>query len=64
MQELSREQHRRYAEFWGYGYRDIDYSVAPKEYTHRPASMNKLYAVMEVAMQELGKGDKGAEWIM
>jgi len=26
--------------------------------------MNKLYAVMEVAMQELGKGDKGAEWIM
>jgi hypothetical protein len=67
LQDLSREQHIRYADFWGYGYRAIEHGAVPTGNKNgRQGSMNKLYAVLEVALGELGKGQEegGAEWIL
>ncbi len=64
VQELSRAQHQRYADFWGY-----DYVCSTKQYvpeagsTVRQRQMNKVYGLLDLAIAELAKGDQGAEWI-
>lgn len=64
LQRLSTEQHRRYAEFWGYHYAtSSDQYVPEQDTTVRQRQMNKVYALLKVVIDEIAKGDVGAEWI-
>lgn len=64
LQTLSADQHRRYADFWGYQYlSSSDQYVSEDDTTVRQRQMNKVYALLKVVIGELGKGNNGAEWI-
>jgi hypothetical protein len=65
LQKLSREQHERYATFWGYAYiRSTDQIVPEENTTVRQRQMNKVYVLMGLVLEELAKGEQGAEWIL
>lgn len=64
LQHLSTEQHRRYAEFWGYQYTaSSEQFVSEKNTTVRQRQMNKVYALLKVVIEEIAKGEDGAQWI-
>ncbi|RXK40509.1 hypothetical protein M231_02161 [Tremella mesenterica] len=62
LQNASRETHRRYCQAWGYGYMDDHESYVPDE--DGAKNVNKLYSLLRFMVEEEGKGDNGAEWIM
>jgi len=65
LQLLSRDQHEKYADFWGYRYvATSDQFVPEEDTTVRQRQMNKVYALLGQVLQELGMGQKGAEWIL
>lgn len=57
-------QHRRYAEFWGYGYITSTLDLIPSDWTVRQRQMNKIYALMVAVLAELEKGERSSAWIM
>jgi len=64
LQNISMNQHRRYAELWGYQYVTSTFDAVPQSDTVRQRQMNKIYALMAVMLEELEKGDGVASWIM
>lgn len=60
---LSEAAYRTYAKHWGYKYVRDDGVYMPNEYEARRKGMNKLYPVLRVMIEELGKAD-GAEWML
>ena len=60
---LSEAAYRTYAEYWGYKYVKDGGVYMPNEFDARRKGMNKLYPVLRVMIDELGKDD-GAEWIL
>ena len=60
---LSEAAYRAYAQHWGYKYVRDDGVYMPNEYEARRKGMNKLYPVLRVMIEELGKAD-GAEWML
>lgn len=65
LQILSRDQHEKYADFWGYRYvASSDQFVPEQDTTVRQRQMNKVYALLGQVIQELGMGEEGADWIL
>jgi hypothetical protein len=60
---LSEAAYKSYADYWGYKYVRDDGVYMPNEYEARRKGMNKLYPVLKVMIEELGKED-GAEWML
>jgi hypothetical protein len=64
VQELSLDQHQRYADFWGYNFAYSTAQYVPEDgSTVRQRQMNKVYGLLDLAITELAKGNEGAEWI-
>lgn len=64
LQNISLDQHTKYAEYWGYTYETTTAQYVSPEKEVRQRQMNKLYALQAIALRELAKGKQGARWIM
>ena len=63
LQNISIRQHERYTSFWKYGYHVSDVSYVPQHKSGREKGMNKVYALLELAEQQMTLGDDKADWI-
>ena len=63
LQNISIRQHERYTLFWRYGYHVSDASYVPQHKSGREKGMNKVYALLELAEQQMTLGDGKADWI-
>ena len=63
LQNISRIQHEQYASFWGYGYHVSEQQFVPSTKPVRERQLNKLYALLALAIEQVGRGEHGAEWI-
>lgn len=64
LQDLSRDQHDEYSRIWGYQYHYADAQYV-EAYRHpRLRYMNKMYALLELVIQQQALGDRAAEWVL
>lgn len=61
--EASISTHQRYAQTWGYGYK-LDRGSWLSGDSKQSKHLSKVYALLNAVLEELDKGEVGAEWIM
>lgn len=67
LHQASQDGHRRYAQLHGYDYAsDLGEYVREEHVDEDPPSRhsNKAFAILHCILDELDKGDNGAEWIL
>jgi hypothetical protein len=64
LQDLSRSQHAKYSRFWGYVYHHADDQYVEAHRHPRLRYLNKMYALLDLVIQQQALGDRGAEWIL
>ena len=57
------QSHEKYAQTWGYGFK-VDRGSWLSSDSKRSKHLSKVYSLLQSVLEELAKGESGAEWIL